>query len=62
MTDSGFGSGHELSVIGFCTDSVEPAWDSLPSVSASTLHVLSLKISKLKNIKQRQEKFYGINI
>ena len=35
----GFGSGHDLTVLGFepriglCADSAEPAWDSLPTLS-----------------------------
>ena len=47
------GSGHDLMVfefqplIGLCTDSVEPAWDSLsPSLSAPPLLAHSLKINK----------------
>ena len=51
-----FGSGHDLTVcafeprIGFCADSVEPAWDSLflpPSLcpSPARVHVLSLSLS-----------------
>ena len=49
----GFGSGHDLTVhefdppIGLCTDSVEPAWDSLSlPFSAPTLLVLFLYLSK----------------
>ena len=55
----GFGSGHDLTVSGFepliglCTDSTEPAWDSLsPSLFATTCAdtlsrlSLSLKINK----------------
>ena len=64
-----FGSGHDLMVhqfkpyIGLCTDSMEPAWDSLPpSLSAPPplVHVhrctcalslsLSFKINKLKKM------------
>ena len=53
----GFHSGHDLLVrefephIRLCSDSVEPAWDSLsPSLSAPPLLtlLLSLKINKLK--------------
>ena len=51
-------SGHDLMVreleprIGLCTNSVEPAWDSLsPFLSASLLLSLSFKINKLqKNV------------
>ena len=56
-----FGSGHDLTVremkthVGLCTDSTEPAWDSLfPSFSAPSLFtparslLLSLKINKLR--------------
>ena len=55
-----FGSGHDLMVHGFkprvglCTDSIEPAWDSLsPSVSLypSPICTLSLK-NKLKKKKE----------
>ena len=51
----GFSSGRDLVVleiepdVGLCTDSTEPAWDSLPpSLSAPPPVSLSLKISKLK--------------
>ena len=50
-----FGSGHDLtgcefkSRIGFCTDSVEPAWDSL-SMPISHLCGLSLSLSLKINI------------
>ena len=44
-----FSSGHDLTVqgfepcIGLCTDSAEPAWDSLsPSPYVPSLHILSL--------------------
>ena len=46
---SDFGSGHDLTIrgielhVGLCTDSVEPAWDSLsPSLSALPVHVPTL--------------------
>ena len=49
----GFGSGHDLMVHGFkpcvglCTDSSEPAWDSLSPPHALSLSLsLSLKINK----------------
>ena len=48
-----FSSGHDLMVcefkpqIGFCADSVEPAWDSpSPSLSAPSLLMLSLSQNK----------------
>ena len=47
----GFGSGHDLRVrefkphVGLCTDSAEPAWDSL-SLSAPLLIMLSLSENK----------------
>ena len=48
-----FGSGHDLTVPGIepqvrlCTNSEEPAWDSLsPSLSVPPLVTLSLKINK----------------
>ena len=47
-----FGSGHDLTVCGFkpCTglrgDSAEPAWDSLPSLSASPPFALSTPLSE----------------
>ena len=48
-----FGSGHDLLVrgieprVGLCTDSAEPAWDSLsPSLSASPSFTISLKINQ----------------
>ena len=44
-------AGHEIgSHIGLCTDSVEPGWDSLSSVSlpAPPLLTLSLKVINLK--------------
>ena len=49
-----FGSGHDLTVcgiklcIGFCADSVEPAWDSLLSLPLPDhvhIHILSLSPS-----------------
>ena len=50
----GFSSGHDLTVcgieplIGLCTDSGEPAWDSLsPSLPAPPLLTLSLSLSKI---------------
>ena len=50
----GFSTGHDLTVceiepqVGLCTDSVEPAWDSVsPPLSAYTLLMLCLKINKL---------------
>ena len=49
----GFSSGHDLVVleikpdVGLCTDSTEPAWDSLPpSLSAPPVLTLSLALSK----------------
>ena len=52
----GFDSGHDLMVHGIepcvrlCADSTEPAWDSLPSLSAPPppmcTHVLSLSFSQ----------------
>ena len=45
------GSGHDLTVcefksrIGLCTDSAEPAWDSLSRLSLPLLHLLSLSLS-----------------
>ena len=49
-----FGSGHDFTVceteprVGLCTDSVEPAWDSLSPLSAPTplVRLHSLKINK----------------
>ena len=55
----GFGSGHDLTVcefehhLGLCSDSAEPAWDSLsPSISAPppTHCRLSLSPNKFKNV------------
>ena len=50
-----FGSGHDLTICEFepcvvlCTDSVEPAWDSLPpSLSAPPILSLSLKNKKIE--------------
>ena len=50
----GFGSGRDLTVcevesrIGLCTDSMEPAWDSLsPSLSLCLPLMLSLSFSKI---------------
>ena len=48
----GFGSGHDLQVRGIephvrlCADSVEPAWDSLSSLSAPPLLMLPLSQNK----------------
>ena len=63
------GLGHDLVVLGIqrpsglCTDSVEPAWDSLsPPLSLSFLHsharvcTHSLKINKLKKLKNIKNK------
>ena len=43
-----FGTGHDLEpCVVLCTDSTEPAWDSLsPSLSAPSPLALSLKINK----------------
>ena len=46
-----FGSGHDLMVrefksrVGLCTDSAEPAWDSLSRSLPLSLPVLSLSLS-----------------
>ena len=51
-----FDSGHDLTVhkfkpcIGLCSDSMEPAWDSLsPTLSVPPLLVLSLSFPKERN-------------
>ena len=58
-----FGSGHDLTVceikphVGLHTDSMEPAWDSLPlslSVPPQLVLSLSLKINKLKEKKKNE--------
>ena len=65
----GFGAGHELTVhefephIGLCSDSVEPAWDSLsPSLPLSSFLSLSLSLSlKINIIKIKKKETKNIN-
>ena len=64
----GFSLGHDLTVcgieprIGFCADSMEPAWDSL-SLPLPLFHVCSLsqkKPQKQKQNKQQQKKTLAV--
>ena len=58
----GYGSGHNLTVCGFkphvrlCTDSMEPAWESLSSsLSAPPLFGCSFSLSQKKLIKKKKQ-------
>ena len=56
-----FRSGHDLTVrgiephLGLCADNVEPTWDSLSSLSAPSVHILSPEINKVKKKKKKKK-------